>query len=34
MADKLGVSIDYVIKTIFNKSITAEIKKAMEAKAP
>jgi hypothetical protein len=32
MADKLGVSIDYVVKTIFDKSITADIKKAMSTK--
>ena len=32
MADKLGVSIDYVIKTIFDKSLTAEMKKCLAAK--
>ena len=32
MADKLGVSIDYVIKTIFDKSITTDIKKSMSTR--
>jgi hypothetical protein len=32
MADKLGVSIDYVIKTIFDKSLTNDIKKCLATK--
>jgi len=32
MADKLGVSIDYVIKTIFDKSLTTEMKKLIGTK--
>lgn len=32
MADKLGVSVDYIVKTIFDKSLTSELKKCMATK--
>ena len=32
MADKTGVSVDCVIKTIFDKSLTSDLKKLMETR--